>query len=405
MIKSAAKGIFNYIRRADVILWILLAAISAYSLILLKSVSRATESNYFRTQLLAVGLGVAAAIIVSLIDYAEIANFWYLIAGFSIFLMIYTALFGEEITGGGGVNAKAWINIGGRTFQSSELVKIAFLITFSKHLDVVNKGGRIDEPLQLLLLGCHALVPVLLCMMQGDTGAAVVFFFMFLAMSLSAGVKLRYFIILFGLVLAALPVLWKFFLPEYQKDRFIALFNLDDPYVQMNEGYQQYQGRISIGSGKLHGQGLFEGSRVASNSVPFQHSDYIFSVAGEELGFVGCAVLILLLFLFLMKILHVAHSSRDDMGKYICFGFFGLVALQSIWNIGMCLAILPVMGITLPFFSAGGSSAACLYLGFGLVQGVYMRRKESDGFRLNRSKPMRFSYQQMKAMREMKNKG
>ena len=405
MFKNAAKSLWDYIRRADVILWILLAAISAYSLILLKSVSRATESNYFRTQLLAVALGVGAAIIVSLIDYAEIANFWYLIAGFSIFLMIYTALFGEEVTGGGGVNAKAWINIAGRTFQSSELVKIAFLITFSKHLDIVNKGGRIDEPLQLVLLGCHALVPVLLCVMQGDTGAAVVFFFMFLSMSLAAGVKFRYFAILLALVFAALPILWKYFLPEYQKDRFIALFNLDDPYVQMNGGYQQYQGRISIGSGKLHGQGLFEGSRVASNSVPFQHSDYIFSVAGEELGFVGCAVLILLLFLFLMKLLHVAHSSRDEMGKYICFGFFGLVALQAVWNIGMCLALLPVMGITLPFFSAGGSSAACLYLGFGLVQGVYMRRKESDGFRLSRTKPMRFSYKQMKAMREMKNKG
>lgn len=405
MFKNAAKSLWDYIRRADIILWLLLAAISAYSLILLKSVSRATESNYFRTQLLAVALGVGAAIIVSLIDYAEIANFWYLIAGFSIFLMIYTALFGEEVTGGGGVNAKAWINIAGRTFQSSELVKIAFLITFSKHLDLVNKGNRIDEPLQLVLLGCHALVPVLLCVMQGDTGAAVVFFFMFLSMSLAAGVKFRYFAILLALVFAALPILWKYFLPEYQKDRFIALFNLDDPYVQMNGGYQQYQGRISIGSGKLHGQGLFEGSRVASNSVPFQHSDYIFSVAGEELGFVGCAVLILLLFLFLMKLLHVAHSSRDEMGKYICFGFFGLVALQTVWNIGMCLAILPVMGITLPFFSAGGSSAACLYLGFGLVQSVYMRRKESDGFRLSRTKPMRFSDKQMKAMREMKNRG
>ena len=405
MIKNAAKSLWNYIRRADIILWLLLAAISAYSLLLLKSVSRATESNYFRTQLLAVALGVGAAIVVSLIDYAEIANFWYLIAGFSIFLMIYTAFFGEEVTGSGGVNAKAWINIAGRTFQSSELVKIAFLITFAKHLDTVNKGGRIDEPVQLILLGCHALVPVLLCVLQGDTGAAVVFFFIFLSMSLSAGVKFRYFAILLGLVFAALPILWKYFLPEYQKDRFIALFNLDDAYVQMNGGYQQYQGRISIGSGMLHGQGLFSGSRVASNSVPFQHSDYIFSVAGEELGFVGCSVLIALLFLFLMKLLHVAHTSRDEMGKYICFGFFGLVALQTVWNIGMCLALLPVMGITLPFFSAGGSSAACLYLGFGLVQGVYMRRKESDGFRLNRAKPMRFSYKQMKAMREIKNKG
>lgn len=403
--KLRLKGIWDYIRRADILLWLLLAAISVYSLILLKSVSRATEANYFRTQLMAVGLGVTAAIVVSLIDYAEIANLWYLIAGFSVFLMLYTAIFGDAVTGSGGVNAKAWISIGGRTFQSSELVKIAFLITFSKHLDIVCKANRIHEPLQLILLGFHALVPVGLCIMQGDTGAAVVFFFMFLAMCFSAGVKVRYFVILGTALVTAIPILWKFFLPEYQKDRFIALFNLDDAYVQVNEGYQQYQGRISIGSGQLHGQGLFNGSRVAMGSVPFQHSDYIFSVAGEELGFVGCCAMLLVLLLFLVKILHVARTARDDMGKYICFGFFGLIALESVWNIGMCLAILPVMGITLPFFSAGGSSAACLYMGFGLVQSVYMRRKESDGLRLNRKRNLRFSYKQIKNMREMKNNG
>lgn len=116
----------------------------------------------------------------------------------------------------------------------------------------------------------------------------------------------------------------------------------------------------------------------------FQQSDYIFSVAGEELGFVGCSLILLLLFLFMLKALHVAHSSRDDLGKYVCFGYFGIIALQSISNIGMCLAVLPAMGVTLPFFSAGGSSAVCMYLGFGLVQSVYMRRKESDGLRLKR---------------------
>lgn len=398
MVKQFFKGLINYIKRADIILWLLLAAISAYSLILLKSVSRATESNYFRTQLLAIGLGFIAAVVVSLIDYAEIANFWYLLAGFSVFLMIYTAIFGEEVTGGGGVSAKAWINIAGRTFQSSELVKIAFIITFSKHLDLVQKRGKITQPLQIVFLGLHALVPMMLCQIQGDTGAAVVFFFMFLAMSFAAGVQLRYFAILGGIVLVAIPVLWKFFLKEYQKNRFIAVYNLDSEAVRLNDGYQQYQGRISIGSGKWSGQGLFEGSRVANGSVPFQHSDYIFSVAGEELGFIGCSLIILLLALFMLKVLHVAHSSRDDLGKYICFGFFGMIALQSISNIGMCLALLPAMGVTLPFFSAGGSSAACLYLGFGLVQSVYMRRKESDGLRLKRKMPLRFSYKQMKEM-------
>ena len=176
----------------------------------------------------------------------------------------------------------------------------------------------------------------------------------------------------------------------------MALFNLDNVDVQVNEGYQQYQGMISIGSGKVTGQGLFNGSRVASNSVPFQQSDYIFSVAGEELGLVGCSLIILLLFLLLVKVIHVAHSSRDDLGKFICFGYFGIIALQSISNIGMCLALLPVMGVTLPFFSAGGSSAACMYFGIGLVQSVYMRRKESDGLRLKRKLPMRIPYGQMK---------
>lgn len=396
MVKRIFKGFINYIRRADILLWLLLAAISAYSLILLKSVSRATEANYFRTQLLAIALGVAGAVVVSLIDYVELANFWYLLAGFSVFLMAYTALFGEVVNGSGGVDARAWIRIGGRTFQSSELVKIAFIITFAKHLDILKKRGQIDEPLQLVLLGCHALVPFLLCEWQGDTGAGVVFFFIFLVMSFSAGVKLRYFAILGAVVLAAIPLLWRFVLKDYQKDRFIALFNLEDETVQLDAGYQQHQGMISIGSGGFRGHGLFQGSRVANNSVPFQQSDYIFSVAGEELGFVGCSLIILLLLLFMIKVLHVAHSARDDLGKYICFGFFGMIALQSISNIGMCLAILPAMGVTLPFFSAGGSSAACLYLGFGLVQSVYMRRKESDGLRLKRKTPLRFTYKQMK---------
>ena len=396
MAKRFFKGLWDYIKKADIILWLLLAMISAYSLVLLRSVDYATGSGYFRTQLLAIGLGVAAAVVVTLIDYAEIANFWYLLAGFSIFLMIYTSFFGEQVLGSGGVDAKAWINIAGRTFQSSELVKIAFILTFAKHLDVLRKGSKLDHPLHVMLLGCHALVPMLLCEMQGDTGAAIVFFAIFLAMSLSAGIKLRYFAALGGIVLVALPLLWMFVMKDYQKARFTAVFNLEDPTVQMEDGYQQYQGRISIGSGRLDGTGLFNGTRVANKSVPFQQSDYIFSVAGEELGFIGCSLILLLLLLFMAKVLHVASTSRDDLGRYICFGFFGMIALQSVSNIGMCLALLPAMGVTLPFFSAGGSSAACMYLGFGLVQAVYMRRKESDGMRLKRKQPLRFFYKQLK---------
>lgn len=239
-------------------------------------------------------------------------------------------------------------------------------------------------------------MPMGLCHLQGDDGAGIVFFSIFLFMSLAAGVKLRYFAILGAAVLVALPIVWKFVMEEYQKKRLTAVFNLDNPSIQMYEGYQQYQGRISIGSGQLTGSGLFNGSRVASQVVTFQHSDFIFSVAGEELGFIGCSLIILLLLLMMVKVIHVAHSSRDDIGKFICYGFFGLIALQSVSNIGMCLALLPVMGVTLPFFSAGGSSAACLYFGFGLVQSVYMHRKESDGMRLKRKEPIRLGYRKMK---------
>lgn len=397
------KSLFQYLRRADIILWLLLAAISAYSLILLKSVSRSSSVDYFRAQLFPLVLGIIGAIIVSTMDYADIAGLWYLIEGFCVFLMIYTYFFGERIQGAGGVDARAWIRIGGRTFQSSELVKIAFMLTFAKHLDVLNKRGRMEEPLQVILLALHAAVYVLLCALQGDLGAAIVFFAMFIVMSLSAGVQLRYFAILAGLIIICLPIMWRYVMADYQKQRFVAVFNLDrDPDLRMGEGYQQWQGRISIGSGRFRGQGLFQGPRVSSNVVTFQQSDYIFSVAGEELGFVGCSLIILLLLLFMLKVLHVANTSRDDLGRYMCFGFFGMIALQAIWNIGMCLVILPVMGLTLPFFSAGGSSSMCLYLGFGLVQSVHMRRKEIDGLHLKRETPLRFSSKQLKRVKELK---
>ena len=396
------KAFVDYLKRADISLWLLLAGISTYSLLLLKSVSRATPDDYFRTQVMAIGLGVCGAVFVSLMDYADLAGFWKLITGFSIFLMIYTYFFGERIQGSGGVDARAWIQILGRTFQTSELVKVAFMITYAKHLDMVKSRGRLDEFPQVVLLGCHALVFLLLCQLQGDTGATVVFFFMFVAMSLAAGVQLRYFAILAGMILVGLPLAWRYIMPDYQKARFIAVFNLDDPDVRLQDGYQQWQGRISIGSGKLKGQGLFEGSRVASNVVVFQQSDFIFSVAGEELGFIGCVLIMVLLLLFMLKVLHVAGSARDELGRFICYGYFGWIALQSVANIGMCVAMLPAMGVTLPFFSAGGSSAACLYLGFGLVQSVHMRRREIDGLHLKQKSPLRFAYKQGKVGRELR---
>lgn len=284
--------------------------ISTFSLILLKSVSRAMNTDYFKTQLVVTVAGLLAALVLSFIDYESIASFWYLIAGFSVFIMLYTMFFGISVQGSEGVNARAWISLAGRTFQTSELVKICFMLTYAKHISVLRVQNKINHPLHVVLLALHAAVPVLLCHVQGDDGAAIVFFFMFLCMSLGGGVQLRYFILLGALVAVSLPVLWKFVLSEYQIKRFTSVYNLDDPSIQLNEGYQQVQGRISIGSGQLTGKGLFNGPRVETNLVTFQHSDFIFSVAGEELGFIGCTAIIVLLLLYLLRVLYIASKAR-----------------------------------------------------------------------------------------------
>lgn len=375
----AFKSVSNYLKQTDKLYWILMLVISAYSLLLLKTVPNPDGGkSYFTTQLMAIAAGYFGAILFSLVDYREIASFWYVVAGFCLFLIAYTQFFGLAVTSSGGINAKAWIKIpGGLTFQPSELVKIGFMITFSKHLSVLKKKGLLKSPVQVLLLALHALIPVALVHLQGDDGAAIIFFCMFLFMAFAAGIQLRYFAALFAIIGVGFPLAWKYVLQPYQKDRMLVTYHLEsDP---LGYGLQQIQGRLSIGSGGLWGRGLFrENSRVSHSVVPVQQADFIFAVAGEQLGFIGCVLIILLLFLLLWRTIHIARRSTDLLGSSICMGFFGMIAAQAIFNLGMCLDLLPVMGVTLPFFSAGGSSAACLYFGFGLVQSVKMHPLRMD---------------------------
>ena len=381
------KSILNYLKRSDKLYWLVMLCISAYSLLLLKTVPLPPKGRgYFATMLIAVALGYFGAILLTLIDYREIASFWYLIAGFSLFLMLYTLKFGISVTNSGGVNAKAWIDLGVTTFQPSELVKIGFIITFSKHLSELEKRDLMKSPLHVMLLACHALIPIILVHLQRDDGAAIIFFCMFLAMAFGAGIQLRYFAVLFAAVCAAVPLAWKYdLLSEYQKQRMLAAYHLDeDTDAVRRYGWQQVQGRLSIGSGGLWGRGLFQSPRVKSGVVPVQQSDFIFSVAGEQLGFIGCMAIIVLLLLLLFRTLRNARKASDLMGRSICMGFFGMIAAQIVFNLGMCLDLLPVIGVTLPFFSAGGSSAACLYFGFGLVLSVHMHKINTEKITLRR---------------------
>ena len=380
------KTVGEYARRTDKLYWFLMLAVSAYSLLLLRTVPPDPDSgkSYFATMLLAVAVGYLGAVVLTLVDYHEIASFWYIIAGFCLFLMLYTLQFGISVQNSGGVNAKAWIDLKVTTFQPSELVKIGFMVTFGKHLAALEERGLLKSPLHVILLACHALVPIALVHLQNDDGAGIIFFCMFVAMAFAAGIQLRYFAILFAGIGVALPLAWKYdVFSYYQKQRILVTYHLDESLdIARRYGYQQIQGRTSIGSGGLLGRGLFQSPRVNSRMVPVQESDYIFSVAGEQLGFIGCLILILLLVFLLWRTLAIARKSPDLLGKTICMGFFGMIASQMLFNIGMCLDLLPVVGITLPFFSAGGSSAACLYFGFGLVQNVYMHRTSTDKVKL-----------------------
>ena len=332
----------SYFRLTDSIFWSISVSTSIFSLLLLLSVSRTSNFGYFRTQLIAIIIGYIGAFIITKSDYRIIAKHYVIVAVICVLLIICTLIFGTSVTGNSGIDAKAWLKLpGGISFQPSELAKIGFMITFSKHLSVLKEKNELTSFFNVALLGVHALVPIALTHLQGDDGAAIIFFFMFLFMAFAAGVQLRYFFAVFAAIILMIPILWNYVFAEYQKQRIINQINPEaDP---LNTGFQQIQGKISIGSGKIFGQGLFNGPRVGSNSVPIQESDFIFSVAGEELGFIGCTLIILLLCLMLFRTLKTASMSSDCLGTYICFGFFGLVASQTIFNLGMCLSVLPVM--------------------------------------------------------------
>lgn len=363
------------VKLSDKFLWLIIFLISGFSLALMKSVSL-EGMNYFNIQLIAMTAGLTGAFMISAIDYRILADKWIWIGIFCILMIVYTLFFGISVEGSSGVNARAWINIpGGITFQPSELVKIGFIITFSKHLSIIIEKNKITSFWNMILVVIHALIPVILTHLQGDDGAAIIFLCMAVFMSFISGIQLRYFALALSLGVLMLPLAWKYVLADYQKQRIINQLNPEsDP---LNMGYQQIQGKLSIASGGFSGYGLFRGPRVANGAVPIQESDFIFSVAGEELGFLGCMSILILLVLLLLRVIYIAKKSCDNIGTIMCFGFLGLVLSQMIFNIGMCLSLLPVMGVTLPFFSAGGSSSACLYLGIGLIQSVFAHRQKS----------------------------
>ena len=362
-----SNSFYDFIKKTDITLWLFTLIAVGYSLLLISSMQRSGDYNFFRTQLIAVVIGFISAIIISLADYRYIIRKWYFAAGISLILSLLVFLFGIQVVG---TDDAAWLQLpGGFTIQPSEFIKICFIITFSKHLSYLCEKNIIHSFIGVISLVIHAIIPIAIIHLQGDDGTALIFGFMFLIMSFIAGVQLRYFAILGGLLVVGIPLIWNFFMNDEHRNRILALFDLDGNSTT-NYGWQQYQGKVSIASGELYGSGLYNGSRVEYGIVPEQENDFIFTVAGEELGFVGCVLLMLVLFGIITKVILNAKNSNDTQGKFICCGVFSMIASQTIINIGMVLGFLPVIGITLPLFSSGGSSALSTLISIGLVQSV-----------------------------------
>ena len=263
------------------------------------------------------------------------------------------------------------IDIGGFkiSLQPSEFVKLTFICTFAKHISLVI--DRINKPSTLLGLMLHAGIIVGLILLSGDLGVALVFIGIVLLMLFCCGLSVWYFIGAIVIIAIAFPFAWDL-LADYQQQRIIIGFNPEaDPF---GYGQQALMSRDAIMNGGFFGRGLFGGS--VYEELAASHTDFIFATVCEKFGFVGGAFYIIVIAILVLRIIFIASNCNDMMGKLICFGVSAIFILQTLEGIGMSLAIIPVVGITLPFMSAGGSSTLALYLIIGIVHSVNAQEKK-----------------------------
>lgn len=339
--------------------------LSGLSVVVLLSaqVHELTEMRTVWMQLAAAALGFCGALLVSHIDYRLMLKICPILAVLAIGLVLLLKVPGMAYMPAGSDDL-AWIKIGSFSLQPSELLKPVFIYTLSLHLSKVQ--NTINRFSTFLLLCLHGAVPTLLIMDTGDYGSALVFFFIFVVMMFAADLNRRFLLIGLGGLLVLTPAVW-FMLPDYLKNRFEVAWHPELDAHGM--GYQQYQGRLALSSGGTVGKGLFTEDQLVP--VPECHNDFIFSYIGQTLGLVGCVVVVVALAVLLSRILLTAGYAREETGAYICVGVFGMLISQTVMNIGMVLCVIPVVGLTLPFLSAGGTSMVACYGVVGMAMSVY----------------------------------
>lgn len=307
-------------------------------------------------------IGVVLMVMISKIDYQFFGHISVPIYVVCTLLLIAVLIVGSA----GNWGARSWIRFGPIGIQPSEICKVGFAITFAKHLSMTRH--QINRPLSVVFMLLHVGVFLGLIMLQPDAGSAMVFCFMFAVMVFGAGISFKYIIPAVLGFTAFVPLAYMFLLSDYQKHRIQVFFNPD--MDKLGSGYNVIQSKIAVGSGQLFGKGFLKGTQNQLGFLPTKHTDFIFSVIAEELGFIGALLVILILFLIIARCIKASQEANDLFGKYLCLGIAAMLIFHTFENVGMCIGLMPVTGIPLPFISYGGTSLLTNMIAIGIVLSV-----------------------------------
>ena len=309
-------------------------------------------------------LGLIIFFLVIFFDLRLIFGYAYLIFFLSIISLAIIPFFGIESNG-----ATRWINIAGISLQPSEFVKYTLILALAKYFHSINNDSGFIKTLIIPLI--ITIVPVLLVITQPDLGTALIILIGGISLFWISGLNYKYFIVGVFSILCSLPVLWQY-LKDYQKDRVLTFFNPErDP---LGNGYHIMQSKIALGSGGIFGKGYMEGTQSHLNFLPEMQTDFIFTMLGEEFGFIGTLLLLLIYAALIMISIRLALKSRSLFSKYLSLGVCNVFFIYVFVNIGMVTGLLPVVGVPLPFISYGGSSMLAVMFGFGLLMNCYINR-------------------------------
>ncbi len=365
----------DFLKRADLFLLIMSLICSVYGIIMIASATQSYSNGsaqYVIVQTLALGLGVLLFIGMTIIDVDIFAQHWGILYILSALLLGALLVFGgQSETGNNG-----WLRFFGIGIQPTEIVKLAFIIVLAKQLAYLKEYKNLNSIASIGQIVGHFIVVfgVILVTAQ-DLGSALVYFFIFAVMLFMAGVKIYWFVMGAAAMAAVIPFMWTYMLSEYQQQRILAPYDSSIDPNNTGINWQQNQAKIALASGQLSGAGLGEGTQSQSSAIPVKHSDFIFAVIGEELGLIGACLVLLLLMIIVVRCVQVGLRSGNTMSMLVCMGVAATVVFQTFENVGMCIGIAPVVGITLPFFSYGGSSLFSMFAAMGLVSGVKYRPK------------------------------